>query len=1307
MVFDYATQDRDPLREAVMAAREADESGLVTGMLQAATFPEDAGQRIRDRATKLIRSIHRRSRFAGPEAFLNEFSLTGAEGSALMTLAESALRTPDDGTLDRLIRDKIEAGDWATHAGHSASPIVNLATRVFMLSALLLQPRSGEQGRVRERYRRFLETSGQWMVRQGVKHALNQAGRRFILGASIEDGLTRGRRYLRRGYTLSFDMLGESALTREEADGHYERYAAAIEAIEKHDAGGPAERYGISVKLSAISPRFVYSRYQEVLGTLVPRLRTLAIMARDAGVGLTIDAEETQRLELQLDVLAALMADPLLSDYDGLGVAVQTYQKRAWPLIDWLASLARDNRRRLMVRLTKGAYWDAEIRAAQLAGLDNYPVFTRKASTDVSFIACARKLLSHADRLYPMFATHNAHTVASVMELAGDIDYEFQRLHGMGGTLFDRIVSKSGNGPRCRVYAPCGDYASLLPYLVRRLLENGANTSFVHRIADPGAPVDELTADPAATVRSLEHIPHPRIPVPGDLFAPGRSNSRGIDLSDERSLTALAADLQPWAGHLWGAAPLLDGKPRPGPSYEAVSPADRRRAVGIVTLATGEDLDLAVTRACAAATAWGSAPASARAACLERAADLYERNRTELIALCVREAGKTLESAVAEIREAVDFCRYYACRAREGFSGPRSLPGPHGAGVVDRAIGTFACISPWNFPLAIFTGQVAAALAAGNSVVAKPAEQTPLIAMRAVMLLHDAGVPVEALQLVTGAGETGARLVSDPRIDGVAFTGSTGAAQHIRRALVAGRRRNNAPLIAETGGQNAMIADSTARLEQVVNDVLRSAFDSAGQRCSALRVLFIQEDVADTFEALLTGAMAELKVGDPAWLGTDVGPVIDAEARQRLEAHADSLESTARLLHRCETGPETRYGTFFAPLAYEIDSLKQLTEEHFGPILHVVRFGADELDRVVREINGTGYGLTFGLQTRIDGIARELYQRVRAGNHYVNRNMIGAVVGSQPFGGEGLSGTGPKAGGPHYLRRFSRAVPDGPVQRVETLRPPVVTSAASSGAARDPGGQSNGRRLIGLAARASRACDALDAAIRRRYLEQCAATLLDSAGEISRTLSAEIDTPADLEYERVSQAHALCLAWGTRAEAECAEDTPLPGATGERNHYRLHNRGAVLCIIEPRVAAPLAPTLLAAVLATGNAAVLAPLPGAQASMERIFDCFRSAPWPGNALAMVHVTSGETLDVMLRHPKLAGVAYAGGTETAHRLERALAERPGALIPLIADTRYSGEIGPFSDPANLYRFCTARTLSVDTTATGGNASLYAED
>jgi RHH-type proline utilization regulon transcriptional repressor/proline dehydrogenase/delta 1-pyrroline-5-carboxylate dehydrogenase len=765
--------------------------------------------------------------------------------------------------------------------------------------------------------------------------------------------------------------------------------------------------------------------------------------------------------------------------------------------------------------------------------------------------------------------------------------------------------------------------------------------------------------------------------------------------------------MQPWAGHIWGAAPLVDGRARPGPSYQAANPADHRRIVGVVTLATGEDIALAVTRASAAVNAWASTPVPVRAACLERAGDLFERNRAELIALCVREAGKTLENAVAEVREAVDFCRYYACRAREAFSGPRDLPEPHGGRVDDRAIGTFACISPWNFPLAIFTGQVAAALAAGNTVVAKPAEQTPLIAMRAVMLLHDAGVPVEVLQLVTGAGETGARLVADPRIDGVAFTGGAATAWQIRSKLASGRRRNVTPLIAETGGQNAMIADSTARLEQLVNDVLRSAFDSAGQRCSALRVLFIQKDVADSFETRLAGSMAQLKVGDPAWLATDVGPVIDADAQHRLEVHAQWLAANARLIHRCESGPETRYGTFFAPCAYEIDSLTQLSEEHFGPVLHVVRFGAGELDRVVEEINGTGFGLTFGVQTRIDGVARELYGKVRAGNHYVNRNMIGAVVGSQPFGGEGLSGTGPKAGGPHYLRRFSRTGPYGPVKRIEAVRAPVVTSGSPPGA-RQPGcDDADGRRTIGLATGAARVCDGLDATIRRQYLERGAAGLLEAAAEIARTLNLEIDAPPDQAIEQLTQAHALCLAWGNRAECECSEGMALPGATGERNRYRLHNRGAVLCVVEPRVAALVAPAMLAAVLAAGNAAVLAPLPGAETSMKRILDCFGQAPWPQDALGWTPISSGATLDGMLKHPDLAAAAYAGGPETARRLERTLAERPGALVPVIADTRFSGETGPFSDPANLYRFCTARSLSIDTTATGGNASLYVED
>ncbi len=758
------------------------------------------------------------------------------------------------------------------------------------------------------------------------------------------------------------------------------------------------------------------------MAELTPALLGLARQAAEAGIGLTIDAEEADRLDLSLDLVEGLALAPGLAGWDGLGLAVQAYQKRALPLIDWLVDLARRGRRRLMVRLVKGAYWDSEIKRSQERGLDGYPVYTRKLSTDVSYLACARRLFGAGDALYPQFATHNAHTVAAVIELAGGRkDWEFQRLHGMGEALYDQIVGPARLDRPCRVYAPVGSHEELLAYLVRRLLENGANTSFVNRIVDESQPIEAIIADPAARLARLPVKPHPRIPLPADLYMPARRNSRGLDLDDPPALTELREALGKALDRPWHAAPIIGGAEQPGEGAPALDPSDRRRRVGTVVMAGPAEVERALARAVAAAPAWERTPAGRRAAILERAADLFESRRAALIAPIIREGGRTIPAALSEVREAVDYLRYYAQCCRADFAEPELLPGPTGERnqLALHGRGVFACISPWNFPLAIFTGQVAAALAAGNAVIAKPAEQTPLVAAAAVRLLHQASIPADALHLLPGAGETvGAPLVADPRVAGVAFTGSTETARQINLAL-ARRPGPIAPLIAETGGQNAMIVDSSALAEQVVVDVLASAFDSAGQRCSSLRLLYVQDDIADRLIAMLTGAMAELAIGDPALLATDIGPVIDEPTRQALEQHALRMMREGRLLYQCRLPAATEHGAFFAPRAFEIDSAGRLDREVFGPILHVVRWPADRLDRVLDEIDATGYGLTLGIHSRIDQTVRHILGRLRVGNNYVNRNMIGAVVGVQPFGGERLSGTGPKAGGPRYLSRFA------------------------------------------------------------------------------------------------------------------------------------------------------------------------------------------------------------------------------------------------------------------------------------------------
>jgi RHH-type proline utilization regulon transcriptional repressor/proline dehydrogenase/delta 1-pyrroline-5-carboxylate dehydrogenase len=1024
MIIDPALADVGPLRAAVRANVRVDEAEIVARLADEAELPQDARARLAERARMLVEEVRReRIGKGGLDAFLQEFGLSSKEGVVLMCLAEALLRVPDAETVDKLIRDKIADADWESHLGHSESLFVNASTWALMLTGRVVRLDQADTKDLAGTLRRLVHDSGEPVIRGAVTQAMRILGRQFVMGRTIAEALERARGEAKRGYRHSYDMLGEAAYTMADARRYFDAYMAAIAAIgEAAGSRGVIEAPGISVKLTALHPRYEFSQARRSLDELAPRLKTLALEARKYDIGLTVDAEEAGLLDLSLDVIESVSGDPQLEGWDGFGLAVQAYLKRAPFVLDWLADMARRHERRLMVRLVKGAYWDSEVKLAQEAGLDGYPVFTRKVCTDVCYLACVKRLFASPDAFYPQFATHNAHTLAAVLEIAeGSRDFELQRLHGMGEALYDQVVGEEHMNLPVRIYAPVGSHEDLLAYLVRRLLENGANTSFVNRIVDEALPVDEIIADPIARVRALDRIPHPRIPLPAELYGAERRNSAGLDLSDPAVLVPLGRAMDAAAARGWHAAPLIGGTEAAGTARPVIDPADNRRTAGAVVEATAEHLERALARAARAAPAWDAAGAEARAACLEVTADLMEAERAELMALCVREAGKTIGDAIAEIREAVDFCRYYAARARTDFAGPQAMPGPTGERneVALHGRGVFVCISPWNFPLAIFTGQVSAALAAGNAVIAKPAEQTPLIAAAAVRLMHRAGVPGDVLHLLPGTGPmVGAPLIKDRRTSGVAFTGSAETAKLINESLAA-RAGPIVPLIAETGGQNAMSVDSTALPEQVVRDVLISSFQSAGQRCSALRVLFLQEDVAEKMLSMLAGAMEELVVGDPAWLSSDVGPVIDSEAKAMLDRHARRMEAEGRLIRRARLGPGTEHGSFFAPVAFEIDSLARLEREVFGPVLHVIRYRADRLDEVIEAVNDTGYGLTLGIHSRIDSTVEYIHARLHAGNAYVNRNMIGAVVGVQPFGGEGLSGTGPKAGGPRYLYRFA------------------------------------------------------------------------------------------------------------------------------------------------------------------------------------------------------------------------------------------------------------------------------------------------
>lgn len=1023
--------DRAELRRAY---REDEEACIALRLDQAAP----AARVHADAARLAIRLIEgaRAHKASGIDAFLQQYGLDTEEGIALMCLAEALLRVPDAATADALIKDKIGRIDWGEHLGASSSTFVNAATFSLMLTGEVLDPPEAHQKGMGSALKRAMNRLGEPVIRTATGQAMKILGGQFVFGRTIDEALKRAAPERAQGITHSFDMLGEAAMTHEDAARYLAAYEGALARLAREAGAGVAGSPGISVKLSALHPKYDVFHAEAAHDALVPVLKRLAAKARDADIHFTIDAEEAERLELSLDIIETLLADDALfvradgSRWEGFGLAIQAYQKRGVTVCDWIARAARRHNRRLFVRLVKGAYWDSEVKLAQVGGYADYPVFTRKVATDVSYLACAARLFEHADVIRPAFATHNAYTIAAIKHLAAGHSassseavgrqglFEFQRLHGMGEEVYAALRRLEGNNPTpVRVYAPVGGHKELLAYLVRRLLENGANTSFVNRMGDAGVPAADLVSDPVAELAALYPRRNPAIPLPGAIFG-ARQNSAGIDLSDPLVREPLLGKLKALEGENWTAAPTFTAGE--GEETAITSPHDRGHRVGTVRAASAADIAAAFDRASAIQPGWDALGGEKRALLLEEAANLFEAHTAEFLSLCQREAGKTLLDSVLELREAVDFLRYYAAEARRQFAAPIVLPGPtgeentlslHGRGV-------FVTIAPWNFPLAIFIGMASAALAAGNTVLAKPAPQTPLIAALAVRLCHEAGIPPEALQLVPGGGEVGAMLTADPRLAGVAFTGSTATAKAINRAL-ANRDGPIATLIAETGGQNAMIVDSSALPEQVVRDVVGSAFQSAGQRCSALRVLYVQEDVADTMLAMIRGGFAALTIGDPRDLATDVGPVIDEAAKERLERHVADCAAKGWPVTRLPLPPAAAVGCFVAPTIIEVPSIRALEEEHFGPVLHVVRFAAGELEQVIADINATGFGLTLGLHSRIAATRDLVRARARVGNFYVNRNQIGAVVESQPFGGEGLSGTGPKAGGPHYLVRFA------------------------------------------------------------------------------------------------------------------------------------------------------------------------------------------------------------------------------------------------------------------------------------------------
>ena len=1229
------------LRAAITAAYRRPEQEAVPMLLEQARLPAemaDAAYKLAYGIAEKLRNQKSASGRAGiVQGLLQEFSLSSQEGVALMCLAEALLRIPDKGTRDALIRDKISTGNWQQHLGQSPSMFVNAASWGLLITGKLVSTHN-EAG-LSSALNRIIGKSGEPVIRKGVDMAMRLMGEQFVTGETIAEALANATSFEAKGFRYSYDMLGEAALTEEDAQRYYASYEQAIHAIGKASHGrGIYEGPGISIKLSALHPRYSRAQYERMMGELYPRLLSLTLLAKQYDIGLNIDAEEADRLEISLDMLERLCFEPSLKGWNGVGFVIQAYQKRCPYVIDYVIDLARRSNHRLMIRLVKGAYWDSEIKRAQVDGLEGFPVYSRKVYTDISYIACARKLLGVPDAIYPQFATHNAHTLSAIYQIAGQNyypgQYEFQCLHGMGEPLYEQVVGKVADGKLnrpCRIYAPVGTHETLLAYLVRRLLENGANTSFVNRIADHSISIKELVEDPVASAEAMASVegslglPHPRIPQPKALYGDARVNSSGIDMANEHRLASLSSALLS-SGHAdWRAQPMLGCPASEGASEPVLNPADHRDVVGHVQNATTADVGNAVLTSITAAPIWQSTPPVERAAALDRAADLMEAEMQPLMGILVREAGKTFNNAIAEVREAVDFLRYYAAQARHDFANDTHRP-----------LGPVVCISPWNFPLAIFTGQVAAALAAGNTVLAKPAEQTPLIAAQAVRILLQAGVPEGVVQLLPGLGHTvGAALVSDERVKGVMFTGSTEVAGILARN-VAGRldaQGRPIPLIAETGGQNAMIVDSSALAEQVVTDVIASAFDSAGQRCSALRVLCVQEDVADRVVEMLKGAMAECRIGNPEHLNVDIGPVIDAEAKANIDKHIQAMRSKGRSVFQIARteGDVMQRGTFVMPTLIELDSLADLEREIFGPVLHLLRYKREDMDALLDQINATGYGLTLGVHTRIDETIAKVVDKAHAGNLYVNRNMVGAVVGVQPFGGEGLSGTGPKAGGPLYMYRLLATRPaDGVARTFQRLDGSMVADS---------------QQRTALQERQGKPLEALKAWATKNGKDHLA---------------------------------SLCDSFAVQSQSGLSR--VLPGPTGERNTYVLLPRETVLCLADDE--ADLL-TQLAATLAVGSSALWA--------TSELTGKLRGA-LPKAVQARIQLVadwsqSDAAFDAVLHH---------GDSDQLGAVCQQVASRKGPIIGVQGLSR-----GETAIP--LERLLIERAISVNTAAAGGNASL----
>ncbi len=1241
VLFEGAFSGSDSVGAVLRDFYRKDETDVLNYLVPLAETGSAARSRAWERARELVVNIRAQQvGKGGVDALLNEFTLSTEEGVVLMCLAEALLRVPDSLTTDRLIRDKLAAGDWSSHLGNSDSLFVNASAWGLLLTGKVVSYNDEQAPQQFGLLKKTMGRLGEPVIRSSVRYAMKIMGTQFVLGTTIESAVNRAREAEALGYRYSYDMLGEGARTMADANRYFDSYMNAIEVIGKAaDGRGPYDSPGISVKLSALHPRYEFSQRARVNSELLPRLKELALAARAYDIGFTIDAEEADRLEISLEIIEALFSDSDLAGWEGFGIAVQAYQRRAIFVIEWVRDLTVRVGRKMMLRLVKGAYWDTEIKLAQVEGVSDYPVFTQKAATDVSYQACANKLLQYRDTIYPQFATHNAYTVATILEMdSSRSGYEFQRLHGMGDALYEQVLNRER--VPCRIYAPVGEHADLLAYLVRRLLENGANSSFVNNIVDESIPVESLLDDPLEHMRAQQYQSNPNIPLPPDLYGKERANAAGTDLSDTTVLLPMREHMDTWLRTL----PLHYGDR--GETLQIRNPADHNKIIGRVQLADSAAMETALQRAQGAFERWSNTPASYRASLLNTLADALEAQRDELIALCTAEAGKTIVDGVAEVREAVDFCRYYAQRAvQENFP----AQGQQARGVV-------LCISPWNFPLAIFLGQVSAALATGNTVIAKPAEQTSLIAHRVVALMAQCEFPAGVVELLIARGpQVGEQLVPDSRIKAVMFTGSTETGAWIARRL-AHRPDAPIPLIAETGGQNCMLVDSTALPEQVTDDVINSGFQSAGQRCSALRVLFLQDEIADTVIEMVCGAMAELNIGDPALLATDIGPVIDSKALQMLRAHTGYLNGVGRLLYRCKI-PEDGKNTFFAPALYEIGNLSLLPREVFGPIVHVIRYRAAELDAVIEQINATGYGLTFGIHSRIEQLTTAVAQKIRAGNIYINRNMIGAIVGVQPFGGRGLSGTGPKAGGPQYLSRLVTA-------GLETENAAQQKALPSSAETKTEESDQNNWAGINLNNRTS---------VLRQFIARYAKTAGQGDDEVLE---------ASLTAAREQLLYATQL---------LNEPLLLPGPTGESNKLYLDPRGKLAIVLDNTSQDAEYLMAILSALVAGNTVVALAESELLTPWQSIASALTESGLPAGTFAVMPLENWQSV---LLAACTKGVMVHATSAHLHAVAQCIATREGALIPLISSV---------SPRLLLRQTLLEKTISIDTTAAGGNASL----